>query len=208
MALTPATAMFLTKFAKNTATQLPGLLQPKFGNTAQGRYLKAVKKHGEFDQGQESMIIGDTARKANTQAVVSNKNYQGQMINRGTQDSVANIRAMKDSEANVRNQVSKTAADLYMSEQTAKKQAEKDLAIGADKVKADKRNALINILTGGASAGVESYVSGQQDKGVKDAMSKYQASDDKDPQQLFDTLLNTVGYEQAIAIMKAMAGGV
>ena len=88
------------------------------------------------------------------------------MINRGTQDSVANIRAMKDSEANVRNQVGKTAADLYMSEQTAKKQAEKDLAIGADKVKADKRNALINILTGGASAGVESYVSGQQNKGV------------------------------------------
>ena len=77
MTFTPVMAMFLTKFAKNTATQLPGLLQPKFGNTARGKYLKAVGKHGEFDQGQESMIIGDTARKANTQAVLSNKNYQG-----------------------------------------------------------------------------------------------------------------------------------
>lgn len=205
--MTPQMAMFLTKFATNAAKQAPGLLQPKFGNTKQGRYLKGVKQEGLYDQGQESKIIGDVATKANTQAALSNKNYQGQMINKGTEGSVANIRAMKESEQGVRNQVGQTASNLFFNEQSAKKDAESQLAMGGDKVQAEKRNALIGLLTGTATAGVDASVSGSQNKSVQDAMSKYKGSENKDPQDLFDTLIKSVGYEQAIEIMKAMAGG-
>tara|TARA_R110002020_G_scaffold195517_1_gene396529 strand:- start:178 stop:804 length:627 start_codon:yes stop_codon:yes gene_type:complete len=207
MAMNPATAMFIAKFAQNAAKQAPGLLQPGFSNTAQGRYLKGIKQEGLYDQGQESKLIGDVARKANTQAALSNKNYQGQMINKGTEGSVANIRAMKESEQNVRKQVGQTASDLYFNEQSAKKNAESQLAMGSDKVKAEKRNALIGLLTGTTTAGVDATISGVQNKSVQDAMSKYKGSENKDPQALFDTLIKSVGYEQAIEIMKAMAGG-
>ena len=205
--MNPATAMFIAKFAQNAAKQAPGLLQPGFSNTAQGRYLKGIKQEGLYDQGQESKLIGDVARKANTQAALSNKNYQGQMINKGTEGSVANIRAMKESEQGVRKQVGQTASDLYFSEQSAKKNAEAQLAAGTDKVKAEKRNALIGLLTGTATAGVDAAISGSQNKGVQTAIGDYQTSKDKDPQQLFQTLVQQVGYEEAMKIMTAMAGG-
>ena len=207
MTMTPQMAVFLKKFATNAATQIPKMIQPSFGNTAQGRYLKGVKQEGLYDQGQENKLIGDVATKANTQAALSNKNYQGQMINKGTEGSVANIRAMKESEQGVRKQVGQTASDLYFSEQSAKKNAEAQLAAGTDKVKAEKRNALIGLLTGTATAGVDARISGSQNKSVQDAMSKYKSSENKEPQALFESLQEVVGYEQAIEIMKAMAGG-
>lgn len=207
MTMTPQMAVFLKKFATNAATQVPKMIQPSFGNTAQGRYLKGVKQEGLYDQGQESKIIGDVATKANTQAALSNKNYQGQMINKGTEGSVANIRAAKESEQNVRNQVGQTASDLFFNEQSAKKDAEAQLAAGTDKVKAEKRNAFYSALSGGVSAGVEGLVDAQQNKGVQTVMGDYQTGKDKDPQKLFESLTKIVGYEQAIKIMTAMAGG-
>lgn len=207
MALTPATQMFLANFAKNAATNLPALVQPGFLNTKRGRYLQGVQRDGMYDQGQEAKLIGDVSRKANTQAVLSNKNYQGQAINRGTEGSVANIRAMKESEQNVRNQVGRTASDLFFNEQNAKKAAEEQIATGRDNVDTQKRNALVSMLTGTATAGIDAAISGSQNKSVQDAMAQYKSTGAKDPQALFETLMKSVGYEQAIAIMKAMAGG-
>jgi hypothetical protein len=205
MTLNPATAMFLANFAKNAATNLPALVQPGFLNTKRGRYLKGVQRDGLYDQGQEAKLIGDVSRKANTQAVLSNKNYQGQAINRGTEGSVANIRAMKESEQNVRNQVGRTASDLFFNEQNAKKAAEEQIATGRDNVDTQKRNALINILTGGATAGIDASISGSQNKSVMDAISKYEK--DQNPQAFFDQLVKLVGFEKAAAIVEARAKG-
>jgi hypothetical protein len=207
MAMSLATSMFLKQFGKTAAENLPALAQPGFMNTKQGKYLKGVQREGLYDKGQERKMISDVAKTANTQAVLSNRNYQGQAINRGTENSVANMRAMKESEQNVRNQVTDKASDLFVNEQSAKKAAEEQIAIGRDNVDAQKRNALINILTGGATAGIDASISGSQNKSVQDAMAQYKSSETKDPQALFETLMKSVGYEQAIAIMKAMAGG-
>jgi len=143
MALIGAGAKGLSK-AVGTGSRL---LQPKFGSTQYGKQLGNIRKHGMFDAGQETGILGNVARTANTQSALANKRYMGGLINRGMQGSVSGRRGLREAEADVRRTVADTARGMYQQEESAKRQAKLNYAKAVDKDKAERRQAWTGLVT-------------------------------------------------------------
>jgi hypothetical protein len=143
----PATLALLLKGGSQAIQSGSRLLQPKFGNSAYGRQLRQVKRHGALTPGQETGIIGNVSRTASRQSAVANKRYMGGLINRGMQGSVSAQRGLREAEADVRRTVADTGREMFQNEERAKSDAKMQYARGLDQDRAERRQAGLGLAS-------------------------------------------------------------
>jgi hypothetical protein len=154
MVIPPQMIPFLIQAGTGVAKSGSRLLQPKFGNTKYGNYLQGVKKQGNYTTGQENQILNKVGSSASNQAMVSTNQAYGKAISQGMGNSIANRRMIKDSDLDVRRQITNVGKDIDISEAVAKQDAKMQYAQAVDKDNTERRNAVMGMVGAVGEAGM------------------------------------------------------
>ena len=203
MTIPPQMIPFLIQAGVGVAKSGSRLLQPKFGDTKYGNYLKGVKKQGNFTTGQENQILNKVGSSASNQAMVSTNQAYGKAINQGMGNSIANRRMIKDSDLNVRRQITDAGKDIDISEAIAKQNANMQYAKAVDKDNAERRNAVMGMVGAVGKAGMD-YAGAKYGQSMPSGIAKMGIDYDthNDPARFFSELMGTgMTPEEAKAFM-------
>ena len=133
-----ATALpYALSILKNKGSNIQRLLQPKFKKSNYGREMRRQTREGYLSQGQETNILNKVGTTAGNQASVVKNAYRGKLINQGMRNSVAGSRGLRESDQDVRRQVTDVAKNIYQSEESSKRDAMFQVATGVGEAVGD-----------------------------------------------------------------------
>lgn len=210
----PATAYALYQGGKAVVNYAVGSQNrtPKFKNTEYGKYLARVSKEGIYTPKAKGIVQGEVNRQAGAVAQDAQSTYQGRLISKGMDHSIAGARGANEIDIARQREVAKTARQITLANEQSKVDAERQYALGVDKNKAMRRQEshantmqLVNGLIDAGGPAIQKHFADSHSRELfSNALSTYRdAGDNGDPAQLYYDLFNIVNDKDAVLAIMA-----